>query len=82
MTGTYVEPHEPSLGAVDPAAVAAAAITQTTAVQAAATIREHYHQHALGQGAVGDPMPAESTLQPVPPNSQPDLSKHGPVGSL
>jgi hypothetical protein len=68
---THVEPHTPALGAVDPADVAAAAIAQTAAVQQAATLRDHYHQQALGQGSqAGDPMPAESTLQSHPTAGQ------------
>jgi hypothetical protein len=60
--GTHVNPHTPDLGAVSPADVGAVAEAHTAAVQAAATLRDHYHQQVLGQGAqAGDPMPAEST---------------------
>jgi hypothetical protein len=81
MAGPYVEGHTPALGAVDPADVGAVAEVHTAAVQAAATLRDHYHQQVLGQGSqAGDPMPWPSTLQPVPPNSQPDMDRPGVVG--
>jgi hypothetical protein len=71
MAGTYVQGHTPALGAADPAALAAAEQAHTAGVQAAATLRDHYHQQVLGQGSqAGDLMPAESTLQSQPTAGQ------------
>jgi len=73
MAGTHVEPHTPDLGAVNPADVGAVAEAHTAAVQAAATLRDHYAQQVLGQGSqAGDPCPAESTatLQSWPTEGQ------------
>jgi hypothetical protein len=51
--------------------------------QASADRQDHYHQNVMGQAAcAGDPMPAESALQPVAPNSQPDDPDPGPVAAL
>ena len=65
MAGTYVQGHQPPVA--DSAALAAAEQAHTAGVQAAATLRDHYHQQVLGQGSqAGDLMPAESTLQSTP----------------
>jgi len=83
MAGTYVEPHTPALGAVDPASVSHAEAVHEAAVGAALELREHYAQQSLGQGSqAGDPMPAEPTQWPVRPNSQPDYPDPGNVSSL
>jgi hypothetical protein len=73
MAGTYVEPHTPDLGAVNPADVGAVAEAHTAAVQATATLRGHYEQQTHGFGSqIGDPMPAEDTamMQSQPTQSQ------------
>jgi hypothetical protein len=73
MAGTYVEPHTPALGGADPAAVAAAEQAHAEGETAAQARRDHYHANARGLGAcAGDPMPAESALQP-PPTSPPRI---------
>lgn len=73
MAGTYVEPHTPELGAVDPASVGTVESVHVAAVQAAATLRDHYHSQVLGQGSqAGDPAGAEdtATLQSQPAKGQ------------
>jgi hypothetical protein len=71
MAGVHVEPHTPALGAVDPADIGTVAEALTAAVQAAATLRDHYAQQVLGQGSqAGDPQTAEPTLQSHPTAGQ------------
>jgi hypothetical protein len=83
MAGVYVEPHTPALGAVNPADVGAVAEAHTAAVQAAATLRDHYAQQVLGQGSqAGDLMPAGSTLTPPETNMRDGEVHKGPVSAF